>query len=63
MYIFAFARKKLKRYIMALRCGLVIKDLREFSRKVKGGIGLRRKIFYGDCYIYLLSVVSIRRKF
>ena len=31
---------------------------------MKGGIGLRRKIFNGDCMllILLLSVVSIRRK-
>ena len=31
--------------------------------KIKEGIGLRQKIFDGDCYLYLLSVASIMRKF
>ena len=36
-------------------------SLKGVFAKIKGSIGLRRKVFYGDCYLFL-SVASIRRK-
>ena len=32
--------------------------LKECSRKMKGGIGLRRKIFDGDCCVYKEKLVK-----